>query len=96
MSHPPLDVKEMVEAFSKYDREHKKGRGESESADSGSLGWGESGFLDAYAKLYEVTGETRWLDKIADHFDRILGQHLQHVGMVMPSGMEFAGEKKQK
>ena len=31
---------------------------------------------------------------VAEHFDQVLGQHLQHVGMVMPSGMEFAGDKK--
>ena len=31
---------------------------------------------------------------VAEHFDQVLGQHLQHVGMVMPSGMEFAGEQK--
>jgi NAD(P)-dependent dehydrogenase (short-subunit alcohol dehydrogenase family) len=31
---------------------------------------------------------------VAEHFDAVLGQHLQHVGMVMPSGMEYAGEKK--
>jgi NAD(P)-dependent dehydrogenase (short-subunit alcohol dehydrogenase family) len=33
-------------------------------------------------------------EQVADHFDQILGQHLQHVGMVMPAGMEFSGEKK--
>jgi len=32
---------------------------------------------------------------VAEHFDQVLGQHLQHVGMVMPSGMEYTGEKKQ-
>ena len=31
---------------------------------------------------------------VAEHFDQILGQHLQHVGMVMPAGMEYSGEKK--
>jgi NAD(P)-dependent dehydrogenase (short-subunit alcohol dehydrogenase family) len=31
---------------------------------------------------------------VADHFDDVLGQHLQHVGMVMPSGMEYSGDKK--
>jgi 3-oxoacyl-[acyl-carrier protein] reductase len=31
--------------------------------------------------------------QVADHFDQVLGQHLQHVGMVMPRGMEY-GEKK--
>jgi len=33
-------------------------------------------------------------DQVADHFDQVLGQHLQHVGMVMPSGMEYSGEQK--
>jgi len=31
--------------------------------------------------------------QVADHFDQVLGQHLQHVGMVMPRGMEY-GEQK--
>jgi NAD(P)-dependent dehydrogenase (short-subunit alcohol dehydrogenase family) len=31
---------------------------------------------------------------VAEHFDDVLGQHLQHVGMVMPTGMEFSGEKQ--
>jgi NAD(P)-dependent dehydrogenase (short-subunit alcohol dehydrogenase family) len=30
---------------------------------------------------------------VAENFDAVLGQHLQHVGMVMPKGMEY-GEKK--
>jgi NAD(P)-dependent dehydrogenase (short-subunit alcohol dehydrogenase family) len=28
---------------------------------------------------------------VAEHFDQVLGQHLQTVGMVMPSGMEYQG-----
>ncbi len=31
---------------------------------------------------------------VAEHFDTVLGQHLQHVGRVMPSGMEVSGDKK--
>ncbi len=31
--------------------------------------------------------------QVADHFDAVLGQHLQHVGMVMPKGMEY-GEQR--
>jgi NAD(P)-dependent dehydrogenase (short-subunit alcohol dehydrogenase family) len=31
---------------------------------------------------------------VAEHFDDVLGQHLQQVGMVMPGGMEYAGDKK--
>jgi NAD(P)-dependent dehydrogenase (short-subunit alcohol dehydrogenase family) len=31
---------------------------------------------------------------VAEHFDDVLGQHLQQVGMVMPGGMEYSGDKK--
>ena len=31
---------------------------------------------------------------VAQHFDTVLGQHLQTVGMVMPGGMEYSGDKK--
>ncbi len=31
--------------------------------------------------------------QVADHFDAVLGQHLQHVGMVMPTGMEYGDNK---
>jgi len=31
---------------------------------------------------------------VAEHFDTVLGQHLQTVGMVMPGGMEYSGDKK--
>jgi NAD(P)-dependent dehydrogenase (short-subunit alcohol dehydrogenase family) len=31
---------------------------------------------------------------VAEHFDQVLGQHLQTVGMVMPSGMEYQGGSK--
>jgi NAD(P)-dependent dehydrogenase (short-subunit alcohol dehydrogenase family) len=30
---------------------------------------------------------------VAEHFDDVLGQHLQHVGMVMPTGMGYSAEK---
>jgi NAD(P)-dependent dehydrogenase (short-subunit alcohol dehydrogenase family) len=29
------------------------------------------------------------VDGVVDNFDSILGQHMQHVGMTMPGGMEF-------
>jgi NAD(P)-dependent dehydrogenase (short-subunit alcohol dehydrogenase family) len=29
------------------------------------------------------------VDGVVENFDAVLGQHLQHVGMVMPGGMEF-------
>jgi NAD(P)-dependent dehydrogenase (short-subunit alcohol dehydrogenase family) len=33
-------------------------------------------------------------EAVAENFDVILGQHLQTVGMVMPGGMEYSGDKK--
>lgn len=33
---------------------------------------------------------------VAANFDTVLGQHLQHVGMVMPKGMEHTGGPENK
>jgi hypothetical protein len=67
---PSLDTAALVEEFRAWDQTVHEGRGESDAADSGSLGWGEAPWLRRYWDLYEVTGETYWLDKIIDHFDR--------------------------
>lgn len=32
--------------------------------------------------------------QVSERFDQVLGQHLQHVGMVMPRGMEFQSDPK--
>ena len=69
----PFDVGAMVAAYEAYDAGVNAGRGQSVSPDSGKLGWGEANFLEAYVHLYEVTGERRWLDRIADHAERLLG-----------------------
>ncbi len=68
----PFDPRELIASFRAYDDDYKSGRGESESSDTGKLGWSEATFVDAYHKLYEVTGQRRWLDKLAAHARRIL------------------------
>ncbi len=68
----PFDPRELIAAFRDYDDDYKAGRGESESSDSGKLGWGEANFVDGYHKLYEVTGQRCWLDKLVAHARRIL------------------------
>lgn len=68
----PFNPHELIAAFRAYDDDYKAGRGESESNDSGKLGWGEANFVDGYHKLYEVTGQRRWLDQLASHARRIL------------------------
>jgi hypothetical protein len=72
----PFDVGEMIAAYHDYDRGVNAGRGQSVSSDSGKLGWGEANFLDAYVKLFEVTGDRGWLDRVAAHAERILSGRL--------------------
>ncbi|MGD9495887.1 MAG: hypothetical protein AB7Y46_06230 [Armatimonadota bacterium] len=68
-----LDVAALSEAYKAHDLERNEGLGHSDKPDSGSLGWGEGGIMQDYADLWEVTGDTYWLGKIADHFRRIMG-----------------------
>ncbi|MEE2659426.1 MAG: hypothetical protein VX733_13040 [Candidatus Latescibacterota bacterium] len=76
----PFDAAELVRGFREWDDSHKQGWGESGSADTGALGWGESSFLESYASLYEITGDVHWLRRIADHADRIFGHRHDHFG----------------
>lgn len=68
----PLDRATLVENFKQWDLMVKEGKGLSESADSGTLGWGEAPYLRAYANLWLVTNDPYWLGKIEDHFARIM------------------------
>ena len=74
----PFDPSNLVAAFADFDAEYQQGRGESGSPDSGKLGWGEASFLDSYVKLYNATTDTRWLDRVVDHMDRIIGNRADH------------------
>jgi hypothetical protein len=69
----PLDKAKLAEEFKAADAALKEGRGYSESADSGTLGWGESSILRNYSRMWLVTRDTYWLAKIEDHFTRIIG-----------------------
>ncbi len=67
-----LDVAKLAEAHKAFDMARNEGKGNSDSANSGSLGWGEGGIINAYAQLWEATEDTYWLEKISDHFHRIM------------------------
>lgn len=67
-----LDRAAIVEAYKQWDLSKNDGKGASENADSGSLGWGEAGYLRSYSDLWLVTGDAYWLAKIEDHFGRII------------------------
>ncbi len=63
----------LVAGYMLWDLGTNEGRGRSEQKTSGGLGWGESTFLRNYMLCYHATGDTYWLDKVQDHFDRMLG-----------------------
>jgi hypothetical protein len=45
----------------------------SDSRDGAVLAWDESYALSSFVDLYQVTGETRWLDRMVTHVDRVVG-----------------------
>ncbi len=65
MDEANSELKAMDAAF-------RGGKGYSDSPDSSSLGWGEASRLLSYIKAYTVFKDTYWLDKIIDHFDRMI------------------------
>lgn len=68
-----FDARQLAEGFKAADMRVNDGKGQSESADSGTLGWGESKHLEGYIALWEVTQDRYWLTKITEHFQRIMG-----------------------
>ena len=80
MSDAPFDTKSLVAAYETHNQSLNHGKGQSESGDSGALGWGESGILDGFVKLYEATEDRVWLDRIVKHFDRMLSSRADAFG----------------
>lgn len=67
-----LDVAKLAEAYKAFDMARNDGKGSSESADSSTLGWGEGAVMSDYASMWEVTEDPYWLQKISEHFHRIM------------------------
>ena len=67
-----IDVAQLNEAYKAFDMARNEGKGHSDSADSGTLGWGEGGVIQSYAQIWEVTEDVYWLAKISEHFQRIM------------------------
>ena len=79
-----FDREALIAQFTSFDASRNEGKGYSEHASSATLAWGESRYLNAYIKMYRVTGDTRWLDKVVDHFDRMLANMSDHNGDGIP------------
>ena len=67
------EVADLIMLYQVWDRGHNDGKGASGATTSGGLGWGEASFLRNYMRCFRVTGDPYWLDKIVDHFDRMIG-----------------------
>lgn len=79
-----------LSAYREWDAQYRNGLGFSDTWDSGTLGWGESRFLRNYMLAYAVSGSRYWLDKVQDHFDRILSHATD------PDGDGFLGWQDEK
>lgn len=79
-----FDPEALAKQFVGYDVSRNAGKGYSESASSATLAWGESYLLNAYVKMYRVTRYTRWLDKVVEHFDRMVANMSDHDGDGIP------------
>ncbi len=65
-------VEEAMADLKAYDIAFRSGKGYSDSPDSGMLGWAEASRLLMYIECYRVSDDAYWLDKIVDHFDRMI------------------------
>lgn len=68
----PGGVTPAIVAFQSWDAANRQGVGASDATASGVLAWDESTFLRNYMLCYFVSRDTYWLDKMVDHFDRMV------------------------
>ncbi|MFQ6096587.1 MAG: hypothetical protein ACE5O2_02590, partial [Armatimonadota bacterium] len=65
-------VAELLARYLLWDANENEGKGRSDATTSGGLGWGEASFLRNYMMCYSVSHDTYWLDKVVEHFDRMV------------------------
>lgn len=68
--------------FDRSDSAINGGRGYSEARNTGGqLGWSESYLLVGYVEMYRATGDTAYLQRLVDHFDRVLKNRDDALGL---------------
>ncbi len=68
-----LEKRQLLKTFEDVDGKIYSGKGLSEfNNKSGFLAWGESFVLRSYAEMYSATRNIDYLEKVIDHFDRML------------------------
>lgn len=60
-----------LDRFREHDASFNEGKGYSDDPEVDVLAWGETYFMNGYLSNYDVYGDTHWLDKVVEHFDRI-------------------------
>src|SRR5690606_33323800 len=69
----PQDGADYVKLFEQYDDGFNDGRGMSDADNTnGQLAWLQSYQMLAYMRMYHATSDTKWLEKVAVQFDRVL------------------------
>lgn len=69
--------------FAQFDSQFLDGNGASlDDNSTGTLAWVESYHLLGLMQQYRATSETRWLDKMVTHFDRILQKRDDRLGLI--------------
>ncbi len=79
--------------FDSSDKAFNDGRGYSESSNKGGLlAWSESYVLTSYIEMYRATGDPAYLRRLVDHFDRMLKNRDDALGLKDAyTGRSFAG-----
>ncbi len=66
-----LDTATLSEAYRTCDLARNQGLGYADATDSAVLAWQEGGILKSYIDMWEVTGDSYWLDRLVEHFEMI-------------------------
>ena len=74
-----LEINEYVTRYRSGDDARNNGAGNSTYTSSSTLAWGESYILCNYIRLYRVTGDAYWLEKVIQHFDQMIYGMTQSV-----------------
>ncbi len=74
------DIVTLIGQYQLADALDRDGIGRSDAKTSGDLGWGEAGYLRRYMMCWHITHDPYWLDKVIDHFDRMIGNLSDHDG----------------
>jgi hypothetical protein len=76
--------------FERLDAAWNQGMGLSDQDnEQASLAWGESYVMQAYVAMFDATGEGRWLQRLAEHIERVLAHRDDRRGVA-----DYAGRSR--